>query len=452
MGCEPQLIHIISDGHQHVAFCPATMVALPVSEAGRAAIEAYLQTSNISLAAKSAGIDQDDLKALIGSFTDHPSQIVPELPVVADSGSGRQIDDNAALNRLVLHVSNDCNLRCLYCYAHGGSYGKPRGNMRRKIAFSSINWALQAFGSVGHVQFFGGEPLLNPRLMIEICEFFKSLCDAGKIDKLPVFGVVTNGTVGDERIIEFLRRYEIAVTVSIDGPAEVHDVIRGKGTFARADRFVKRCLDTGSIRTNFECTWTTVHVKMGISVVDLVEFFYERYGVRVLHVVPVAARKGSFLYIDPQVKLQAFKEAACHTVKTLFEGNPRANSLSYRVLESLRKRKPIVLYCPAGAGTLSVASDGGLYPCFMFAGDERFRICRFTIDGNVHENRADKVSSIIHSCHKTRHEDCSLCWAEPLCSGCIGGDLIETGDTKQRSGCDTTRAIAEAILLEVSRA
>lgn len=30
------------------------------------------------------------------------------------------------LSRLVLHVSNDCNMRCRYCYAACGSYGTTR--------------------------------------------------------------------------------------------------------------------------------------------------------------------------------------------------------------------------------------------------------------------------------------------------------------------------------------
>src|SRR6185369_6433689 len=29
------------------------------------------------------------------------------------------------LTTLVLEVAQDCNLRCRYCYAEGGSYGKP---------------------------------------------------------------------------------------------------------------------------------------------------------------------------------------------------------------------------------------------------------------------------------------------------------------------------------------
>lgn len=446
-------IHIVSDGDRHVAFCPDTMAALAVDEGTRAGLEAYAETGDAGRAAGSAGISRSGLEELIRKLVSPPAeQRIPDLPSAPDSARARQAADEPQLDRLVLHVSNDCNLRCRYCYADGGAYGRPRGQMPRETAVAAINWAVRAHGGVRRVQFFGGEPLLNPRLMIEVCEYFRALKDAGEIRELPRFAMVTNGTLGDERVIELLRRYDMAVTISIDGPGPVHDALRGEASFEKADRFARECLDASDLMVDFECTWTPVHVDMGIRVVDLVEFFHERYGVRVLHVVPVSARPDSALHLPAELRKNAYTDAARYTVRTLAAGTPRANSLSHRVLDALQKREPRGLYCPAGVGTLAVAADGGLYPCFMFVGDNRFRICRFGPDDKIHESRADEVSAIVHACKKDVHEDCLSCWAAPLCSGCIGADFIETGDVTRRAGCDTMRAIAETILLEVAAA
>ena len=209
----------------------------------------------------------------------------------------------------MLHVSNDCNLRCAYCYAAGGSYGRTRRAMSPRTAFTAIDWAVAAFGGVKSVQFFGGEPLLNPRLIFQTCEYFKALHAAGRLKALPRFALVTNGTLGDARAIEMLRLYGISPTISIDGPAQVHDALRGKGSFARADEFARRCLETTGVSPDFECTWTPVHVRLGISVFDMVNFFRQRYGHPVLHVVAVSAPPGHPLHLDPEVRQAAFRDS-----------------------------------------------------------------------------------------------------------------------------------------------
>jgi radical SAM protein with 4Fe4S-binding SPASM domain len=93
----------------------------------------------------------------------------------------------------------------------------------------------------------------------------------------------------------------------------------------------------------------------------------------------------------------------------------------------------------------------GLYPCFMFAGDARFRIGRFA-GGKITAWKAPKIAGLIEPCRKEGAAECRDCWAAPLCSGCIGGDWIETGSTAGRPACDVIRGIAETTILEVARA
>jgi uncharacterized protein len=317
------------------------------------------------------------------------------------------------------------------------------------IALNSVRWAVQAFGGIDSLQFFGGEPFLNPKLMIEVCEYLRVLVGKGNLRRMPRLAVVTNGTLGNERIIKLLKRYGIAVTVSIDGPESVHDELRGKGSFGLADAFARKARESG-LTTDFECTWTALHVARGISMVDLVEFFSARYDMALLHVVPVSAPPGSRLRIDPRTKREGLKEAARYSVRTLAAGDYRANSYSDRVIKALLHRKAIRQYCPAGAGTLAVSADGGVYPCFMFVGDARFRICRLSEEEGIGEGNEKNVSRLIKSYGKESHRDCSACWAKPLCNSCIGNDLIETGSIGRHSSCDSIRAIAESVLMEIA--
>ena len=41
-------------------------------------------------------------------------------------------DGKKRMHRVTVCVSNDCNLRCKYCYAKGGNYGRNRSVMSKK--------------------------------------------------------------------------------------------------------------------------------------------------------------------------------------------------------------------------------------------------------------------------------------------------------------------------------
>jgi uncharacterized protein len=228
----------------------------------------------------------------------------------------------------------------------------------------------------------------------------------------------------------------------------VHDALRGEGTFVKADSFVKLCREN-DVNVDFECTWTPEHIERGISVVDLLEFFHDRYGKDVLHVAPVSAAPDSELYLDPQARRDAYAQAARYSVRTMADGDLRASTFAWRVMEALRTREPLGQYCPAGTATIAVDASGGIYPCFMFAGDERFRMAQ------IDENRliaepGTEVAGTVQSCDKTAHGECRDCWAAPVCGGCAGSDYLACGDATRRTSCETIRAIAENVILEAA--
>src|SRR5690606_24805132 len=73
----------------------------------------------------------------------------------------------------VINVTNQCNLGCTYCYEYGddrivdtGRNGAPKF-MTEETARQSVDFALRESGSnpVAHITFFGGETLLNFRVL-----------------------------------------------------------------------------------------------------------------------------------------------------------------------------------------------------------------------------------------------------------------------------------------------
>lgn len=48
----------------------------------------------------------------------------------------------------------------------------------------------------------------------------------GRLDRLPRFKVITNGTILTAEIAQTVIRYNIQVVFSLDGPASIHDALR----------------------------------------------------------------------------------------------------------------------------------------------------------------------------------------------------------------------------------
>jgi len=97
----------------------------------------------------------------------------------------------------------------------------------------------------------GGEPLVRAPLVMRMCERIRRCGMNGRL--------VTNATLLEPSHIRTL--IEIGwdnLTVSIDGPtAEVHDAIRGNGTFERATSAAYRCAD---MRREMNSAWPRIQI------------------------------------------------------------------------------------------------------------------------------------------------------------------------------------------------
>lgn len=148
----------------------------------------------------------------------------------------RDILDNR-LNRLILVLSEDCNMRCKYC-SYSGQYRYNRIHSDKHMSIGMMRKAVDFYFSHSteienkHLSFYGGEPLLNFPLM-KAC--------IGYIDekyRVPMtYNSTVNGTLLSGERARFLVENDFSLLVSIDGPKFIHDRNRifknGKGTFDR---------------------------------------------------------------------------------------------------------------------------------------------------------------------------------------------------------------------------
>jgi len=130
-----------------------------------------------------------------------------------------------------LFVTDDCNLRCPYCFVHG----KRPKYLDIETARAAVDFLIRESRDDQDVTilFIGGEPLLNmPVIEFVVEQGRKAAREAGKRMH---FNITTNGTLLNEDILRFFRQNQIPFLLSIDGGKETQDRYRryadGGGSF-----------------------------------------------------------------------------------------------------------------------------------------------------------------------------------------------------------------------------
>lgn len=133
--------------------------------------------------------------------------------------------ENELMN-LHLEVTQQCNMRCFYC-CYSGKFAYMRKHNSTYMSFNVAKKAIDFFLNHSnnsrrkYISFYGGEPLLAFPLIYKCVKY------ANKRSKEKIYyGLTTNGTILNDNIIKFLQENDFFVTVSLDGPAKIHDRYR----------------------------------------------------------------------------------------------------------------------------------------------------------------------------------------------------------------------------------
>src|SRR4051794_1091510 len=78
------------------------------------------------------------------------------------------------ISKLVFDLASTCNMGCSYCFADRGQYGNHEASgpklLTTSTAIAVVEKVLENCSHVGHVKFFGGEPLLAIDAIAATCE------------------------------------------------------------------------------------------------------------------------------------------------------------------------------------------------------------------------------------------------------------------------------------------
>nr|WP_296486568.1 radical SAM protein [uncultured Acetatifactor sp.] len=363
------------------------------------------------------------------------------------------------IEKLEILIQNGCNLNCKYCYAAGGSYGRKTEilspDQGRKIIRTL---AEQGIRRIGMVLFFGGEPSAYPETIEAICEACEEQVKTGVLEKSPEYSMISNGFLLSEMCMQTIRRYHIHLTVSMDGPEEIHDSLRrgkyGEKTHGQVLKNIEQLKELSAPPVMLEATYTSVHEAAGISREQTASILREETGIRNIYVCDC---KGSRLEPERETKEQILlKERA--EIDRLFQRQEYCDELTdlmsfvIRCGKILSKTEREDALCEVGFRSFTIDSTGDIYPCHFFVGNASFQL------GNIFEPEYLKEGKgtaeiQLRRYTKSENESCRKCWIRNFCDRCIY-QLYQTetgGDSKDRfvEGCEVLRNRYRMVILHL---
>ena len=391
------------------------------SPMSRGDIGGYFSRKGIGIAEIDATLDELDQAEVLTSGLSKPP--VPTVPL-----------KNFPLQRVVLNVTNQCNLACTYCYEYSGDRiaqqdGKPK-YMTADIAESAVEMLLtESAGREGlHVTFFGGETLLNFPVMRSTVQYAKRR--VAELGKRIEFSLTTNATLLTEEIVDFLSEHCIGVTVSIDGDQELNDKMRvfhdGRGSYNVIAPKIKNLLKkhrTNSIGARVTLTSQVSDVK------KIYRHLTQELGFDSVGFSPATASPDRLYHIGSQKMdniLDSFAELAWEYRDYALQGRQHGFTNVSDTLKELNSGVSKAYPCGAGVGLLGVGTAGDVSLCHRFVDSPVGKMGHVKNGGVDHEARQE----FLNTHHIGNRYDCHTCWARPVCSGgCFHEAHIHYGST-----------------------
>jgi uncharacterized protein len=364
------------------------------------------------------------------------TELVHTRVIVAENPPPESIEEAPAdfpLQTLVLNLTNQCNLSCQYCYEFGADKvatpaGKPKF-MDFETAKASVDFLLgeSAGRRSVHITFFGGETLMNFPLLNKVVTYAteRARGQNRSID----FSLTTNATLLTPAIIEFLSRNRIGVTVSMDGPADLHDKLRvfssGRGSYDIIAPRVRALIQNHRTRP------IAARVTLTSGVTDVVRIFRHLKNDLGFHEVgfaPVTTSPDRLYAInDPgmdhvlaQFHLLA-DEYLEYALRGEIHGFSNVSDTLSELYQGVNKSHP----CGAALGLVGIGPSGDIAPCHRFVDSDTHALGHISTGID-----REKQKDFLRRGHIRTKYDCHTCWARPLCAGgCHHEAYVRYGDT-----------------------
>jgi len=345
--------------------------------------------------------------------------------------------------KISLSLTHDCNLRCKYCYA-GDKFHKT---MTLQTAKEIVDFAISITVITDTIDFsfFGGEPFLAFTLIKEIIAYIENK----NIQNPITYNITTNGTIISNEIIDYIIEKNIKLSISIDGPASIHDEnrvdIHGKGTL---DIILKN-IKTLSSKLDFFQVNAVYGAKTVEQLDETFNFFVEN-GIKNIHLNPNITENWDISSF-PKITT-AYKRIAKRYIE-LYKNNEEValNLIDNKLILFLKGGYEEKDKCSMGKLKFGFAPSGHVYPCERLIGDDTDEnMCM----GNIHTGINPLKRCNIAQKTGNSNKECVICPVQQYCMnwcGCTNYNMTGYSDRVSAMLCHSEQ-VAISVTKEVFNA
>jgi uncharacterized protein len=348
---------------------------------------------------------------------------------------------------VVLFLTNECNLRCTYCYASAGEHTKSR--MPWEIAKAAIDQVAaevrkhdlpsMSLGFHG-----GGEPTMNWPILKRAVEYARDVATAGDL-RLQVSGAF-NGYWTDV-VREFMLAHFTDISLSFDGLPSIQGTQRptvtGGSSYSRLEDTLK-ALDASQVKYGIRMTVTKHSLACMLEGILYICANFKPAKIQVEPVFLAGRARENGLGVDDMDEfishfIRGFKVARDAGIELFYSGAR---------LEALTRR-----FCTAACNALVVTPEGKITACFETFGSEHPLSERFYVgsysDGAFHIDPSKLRTHFDHTVDML--PACASCFCQWHCAGDCAAktcaeDLTDSGHYPTR--CYINQELTRFLLLD----
>lgn len=311
----------------------------------------------------------------------------------------------------IIELTDNCNLRCVYCYRQKQL---NKNTLNNETAEGIVNHIVnidkenKLEGEIIKVIFFGGEPLLNFKILqFIVVELSKSV----KNYKLE-FSVSTNGVLLTKEIIDYFEKYQFSVQVSFEGTKTAQGISRpfanGKNSYNVILKNIKLIKPHQKKYYTIAISLSKLTKNIGKRIKEYSKLGFEKFNI--LFIVDDIIGKNCLTISDIDIITYEIREIVKEYIEFIKEKEIITIHPFFENLTHLHTRIPRGV-CNSTVNVEAFGTDGSIFPCQRFLSNSKYNY------GNVLcgicDNKLLKIRG--KKCHFS--EKCSLCWMKVFCSG-----------------------------------
>lgn len=342
------------------------------------------------------------------------------------------------ISKAYLLFGTDCNIDCKYCTVrYNAEKFYYHGSMTKETLANSLHFLFEVNEGIEHITLYGGEPLLHIECLLQFFDYMETLPKY----KVPRIDLITNGIIINQKLLHFLKKWNVLVLVSLDGYEKIHDTFRvdkmGNGTYQKVISGIQIYRDAG--------------LRVGVSLV-LGKHNYKKINeicIFLKHQYDIVSIGLTLPHMEPDIAINdEFEDFLCSHYGQILDVCQQHQlwfEQGMKRLLALSEKKPYIYGCPVTPRgcMIRVLPDGTMTLC------ENMGLRSFYQLGNVNDQQmtmdnltnSENFQRWYNRCTNINME-CQKCMGYAICGmGCPYDAYLQNGTilSTERRGCAITR-------------